>query len=123
MSNAQNAKNSKYEGRVKAFMRLCDKVQGEYDEWRVKTLKRSKKQVYESAAAIVLFDNIVYVVKHKLGHLSSDDLQTLMSFDNTLLELQDLWLVRKSPLIDDLTELINVFVSIHRKRITEEAAA
>ena len=92
--------------REKLRKRLCDKVRTEHEEWRSKLRKSTKKQIFENAYNIVLFENIVYVVEHKLGHLSVADLLRLLSFDNTLYEIRDEWLSGDSSLLGDLTAAI-----------------
>gem|GEM_PF-5241413 len=92
--------------REKLRKRLCDKVRMEHEEWCSKLRKSTKKQIFENAYNIVLFENIVYVVEHKLGHLNFADLLRLLSFDNTLLEIRDEWLSGDSSLLGDLSATI-----------------
>jgi hypothetical protein len=99
--------------RAKLAKRLCDKVKAEHEEWRTKIRKSTKRQIFENSHNIVLFENIVYVVEHKLGHLRIDDLLTLLSFKNTLMEIRLEWLSSDSSLIGDLSETITDLATMY----------
>jgi hypothetical protein len=101
--------------RAKLAQRLCNKVKAEHEEWQSKIRKSSKRQIFENSHNIVLFENIVYVVEHKLGRLSVSELLTLLSFNNTLLEIRAEWLSGNPSLIGDLSKTITNLAVVYSK--------
>jgi hypothetical protein len=99
----QSTQNSEREKLMKG---LAIKVRTEYEEWRDQTRRLSKRQIFDSAHTAVLFDNIVYVVENKSERLGVNELLVLLSFKNTLAEIQSEWLSGNSTLISDLSKTI-----------------